>query len=64
MEKIINCKSCLMPSSRPRITYDEKQICNACNYQTKKNLINWEEREKEFIKICNKFRSKRYKINE
>ena len=57
MEKIIICKSCLMPSSRPRITFNKNQICNACNYQLKKNSINWEERKKEFEKVCNKFRS-------
>ncbi len=25
-----------MPSSRPRITFDETGICNACNYKKKK----------------------------
>lgn len=58
MEKIIICKSCLMPSSRPRITFDNNQVCNACNYQIKKKITNWEERQKEFQKICNEFRSK------
>ena len=29
-----------MPSSRPRISFDEHGICNACNYQIlKKKLI-------------------------
>jgi N-acetyl sugar amidotransferase len=58
MEKIIICKSCLMPSSRPRITFITNQICNACNYQFKKKNINWKERKNEFKKICDKFRSK------
>jgi hypothetical protein len=44
MEKIIICKSCLMPSSRPRITFDENNICNACNYQNQKKKINLNER--------------------
>jgi len=58
MEKIIICKFCLMPSSRPRITFDNNQVCNACNYQIKKSFINWEERKKNFETICDKFRSR------
>ena len=38
MEKIKICKLCLMPSSRPRISFDIKGVCNACNYQKKKKL--------------------------
>lgn len=58
MEKIIICKSCLMPSSRPRITFDENNICNACNYQNQKKKINWNERRLEFEELCNQYRSK------
>ena len=58
MEKITICKLCLMPSSRPRISFDIKGICNACNYQKKKNLIDWNSRKLEFEEICNEHRSK------
>ena len=47
-----------MPSSRPRISFDTQGICNACRYQEKKAKIDWSIREKEFLEICNKFRSK------
>ena len=47
-----------MPSSRPRISFDNNGICNACNYQISKKKIDWLIREKEFKEICNKFRSK------
>ena len=47
-----------MPSSRPRISFDTQSICNACRYQEKKAKIDWSIREKEFLEICNKFRSK------
>ena len=46
-----------MPSSRPRISFDTQGICNACRYQEKKAKIDWSIREKEFLEICNKFRS-------
>ena len=47
-----------MPSSRPRITFDETGICNACNYKKKKDKIDWQNRKKEFLEICEKHRSK------
>ena len=40
------------------VTFDEDGICAACNFNKKKwdNTINWEEREKELIELCNKHR--------
>ena len=32
MDKIKVCKSCLMPNSRPRVSFNEDDICNACIY--------------------------------
>ena len=58
METIRVCKSCLMPSSRPRVTFDDLGVCNACDYLKNKEKINWEDREKEFLEICNNHRSK------
>ena len=47
-----------MPSSRPRIEFDENGVCNSCNYQKKKSQTNWSERLFEFQKICDLHRSK------
>ena len=63
MEAIKVCKSCLMPSSRPRVTFDNSGVCNACNYKKKKEKINWKDREKEFLEICDKHRSKNGKYD-
>ena len=52
------CKSCLMPSSRPRIIFD-KEICNACKYKNSRKKINYKKRDAELVKILNKFRSKK-----
>ena len=52
------CKKCLMPDSRPRIVFNEKGICNACITAEEKRKINWKEREKEFVSLIDKFRSK------
>ncbi len=51
------CKSCVMISSRPRITFDEKGFCNACQWKKKK--INWKKRELEFINLSKQIRSKK-----
>lgn len=58
MEKIKICERCLMPSSRPRVLFNEDGICNSCIYLEKKNNIDWNLREKEFVEICNINRSK------
>ena len=52
------CKTCLMPSTRPRITFDKFGICNACKYKKKKSKIDYKKREKELEAILKKYRSK------
>ena len=62
MEKIITCKKCLMPSSRPRISFENNKICNACVYQSKKKRIDWTLIKKEFLELCNKYNHPLIKI--
>ena len=40
-------------------TIDKKLICNACKFAEFKKQINWDKREKELLKLCDKFRSKK-----
>ena len=58
VKKIIYCKKCLMPNSRPRIAFDSKGVCNACRNAEAKKEINWEERKNEFVKLVEPYRSK------
>ena len=52
------CKNCVVSNQRPRITFDEKGVCSACNFaKYKRNEIDWEEREKELIDLCKKYKS-------
>ena len=52
------CKKCVMSNQRPRIEFDEGGICNACRYaEYKKTKIDWAERKKQFIKLCDRHRS-------
>lgn len=51
------CKRCTVSNQRPRITFDEEGVCSACNYcDFKRTKIDWEERERELIAVCDKYR--------
>jgi len=41
------CKRCAISNQRPRITFDEKGVCSACNFRDFKQTIDWKEREQE-----------------
>ncbi len=67
------CKKCVLSNQRPQPTneagftkdsvkettfFDEEGVCSACRYaEMKDNVIDWEEREKELIELCDRFRS-------
>lgn len=48
------CTKCWMPDTRPRITFDENGVCNACQWSEKKKTINWGERQQYFKALCDK----------
>lgn len=51
------CTNCTISNQRPRITFDENGVCSACNYGVyKREKVDWEEREKELVELCNKYR--------
>ncbi len=57
-EEILFCKKCTVSNQRPRITFNSQQICSACTFREAKDFkINWQEREKELVELCNKHRS-------
>ncbi len=72
-EEVKFCKKCVISNQRPNstvefksknnqkqgINFDENGICDACNYHDIKNNIDWEEREKKLIKLCDKYRKKK-----
>ena len=58
------CKRCVMPSTKPQIKFDKFGVCEACNFHKKKNRkttkgINWKKRNKEFLKLISKIKSKK-----
>lgn len=67
------CQSCVISNQKPTsaveykhnakskketVEFNEDGICSACQVAEIKKTINWEEREKELIELCDKFRSK------
>lgn len=57
MSEMRYCTKCLMPSTRPRIEFNDDGICNACVHtESKKHLIDWDLRYKELEELCNRFR--------
>lgn len=52
------CKKCVMPDTRPGITFDKNGVCIACQNNEKKKLINWDNRLQELKVLCNKYRRK------
>ena len=65
------CKKCTMSNQRPSSTvefknvkgekkrplaFDEHGVCDACNFAEKKKNIDWQDREKQLIDLCDRFR--------
>lgn len=58
-KEIFYCKRCVNSSQRPRMKFDEKGICDACQYAYEKDhVIDWGEREIELRALLDKHRSK------
>ena len=50
------CKKCVMPDTRPGITFNEEGVCSACQSYEKRKEIDWNQRYKELEKLCDKYR--------
>ncbi|MBF0343310.1 MAG: N-acetyl sugar amidotransferase [Nitrospirae bacterium] len=57
-KKVLYCRKCVMPNTRPRIHFDEEGVCNACRNAEHKEIVDWEERKKAFAEILDQHRSK------
>ncbi len=56
-DEVVYCKKCTISNQRPRITFNEEGICSACQFaELKKNGIDWEQRERELIELCDRYR--------
>ena len=52
------CTHCIMPDTRPGITFNEEGVCIACKNNEKKKTVNWDARMEELKALCDKYRRK------
>jgi N-acetyl sugar amidotransferase len=52
------CKNCLNMSTRPRITFDERGWCNACQWMEQKKTMDWSVRQRELVELLDRHRSR------
>jgi len=51
LKDLLWCSKCLTMSTRPRITFNSKGMCNACVWVEKKSSIDWKGRQNELINL-------------
>lgn len=56
-KKITWCKNCLNMSTRPRITFDDRGWCNACQWMEEKKTLDWSKRQVELENLIKKYKS-------
>ena len=57
-KEVFFCKTCLVMSTRPRITFDKNGNCSACQWNKEKKKLDWKLRKKKLSKLCKKFKKK------
>lgn len=50
------CTKCVMPSTRPGVTFNEAGVCSACQAYESRKDVNWDERWHELEILCDKYR--------
>ncbi len=56
--KIIYCKNCIIPETRPNTEIGADGLCSGCRYYFNRDQIDWEKREQDFLKIIEKYKDK------
>jgi N-acetyl sugar amidotransferase len=54
---MIYCISCLLPETKPDLSFDSSGVCAACLAYKNRKQIDWKSREEEFFRIIDKFRT-------
>lgn len=50
------CVKCVMPDTRPGITFNEEGVCSACQSFERRKIIDWNKRQTELEELCDKYR--------
>lgn len=54
---LLYCKQCVMPSTKPDLSFDEAGVCSACRSYEQRIEVDWEVRRKELDSILERYRS-------
>lgn len=53
------CTNCIMPETRPRVSFDDRGWCNACQWsEEKRTSVDWAGRRKLLDDLCDQHRQK------
>ena len=47
-QNIRYCVKCVLPDTKPDLSFDNEGVCSACHYYDTRPTIDWDSREKEF----------------
>ena len=61
--KVYWCKNCVVMSTRPRIKFDERGFCGACQWSEEKKKIDWPDRQSDLKNLLDKHRSSKAKYD-
>ena len=50
------CTKCVMPDTRPGITFDENGVCSACQSYENRKKVDYNKRFEELKQLCDKYR--------
>lgn len=50
------CSRCVMPDTRPGISFNAQGVCSACQSYEKRKHIDWDKRYQELKALCDKYR--------
>lgn len=51
------CNRCLLPDTKPDLSFDDEGICNACRNYEYRDHIDWDVRKQELFRILDRYRS-------
>ncbi len=57
-DQVFWCTNCLNMSTRPRISFDSRGWCNACQWMEEKKALDWAPRRRELEAVLDKYRSR------
>lgn len=52
------CSKCVLPSTKPDLSFNEKGVCSACSAYESRPNVDWDKRKAELMEIIERYRSK------